>query len=169
VALRFEEFMERHHDEISAYLWRLLNRQRDGSMDVDDLVQEVFMRAYRGFARLHSSSNHRAWLYKIATNCAYTRLQQLRKRRDGLSSLRDSMTNGASAGDGSDDGKTQEQRVRGFVNGLPEKQRACVTLRYFQDLDYPEIAQILNCSQASARANIYQAMRRLRALLREES
>jgi RNA polymerase sigma factor (sigma-70 family) len=79
------------------------------------------------------------------------------------------MTNGASAGDGSDDGKTQEQRVRGFVNGLPEKQRACVTLRYFQDLDYPEIAQILNCSQASARANIYQAMRRLRALLREES
>jgi DNA-directed RNA polymerase specialized sigma24 family protein len=40
-----------------------------------------------------------------------------------------------------------------------------VTLRYLQDLDYPEIAQILGCSYESARANVYQAIRRLRLAL----
>jgi DNA-directed RNA polymerase specialized sigma24 family protein len=51
---------------------------------------------------------------------------------------------------------------------LPAKQKACVTLRYLQDLDYPEIAEILGGSQESARANVSQAVRRLRLVLEEE-
>ena len=43
-----------------------------------------------------------------------------------------------------------EQRVSALVNELPAKQKLCVTLRYLQDLDYPEIVQILSCSQESA-------------------
>jgi len=59
MGLRFEELIERHHDEIFAYLWRILGREhrRDGVMDVEDLVQEVFLRAYRAFAGLRSNSN----------------------------------------------------------------------------------------------------------------
>jgi RNA polymerase sigma factor (sigma-70 family) len=71
-------------------------------------------------------------------------------------------------GDGSISRKYIEQKVRALVNGLPVKQKACVTLRYLQDLDYPEIAQILSCSQESARANVYQAIRHLRLALEEE-
>jgi RNA polymerase sigma factor (sigma-70 family) len=52
-----------------------------------------------------------------------------------------------------------------LVNELPAKQKACVTLRYLQDMDYPEIAQILSCSQESARANVYQAIHRMRIAL----
>ena len=55
-----------------------------------------------------------------------------------------------------------------LVNGLPVKQKACVTLRYLQDLDYPEIAQIMGCSQQTVRAHMYQAIRRLRVALKEE-
>ena len=55
-----------------------------------------------------------------------------------------------------------------LVNGLPVRQKACVTLRYLQDLDYPEIAQIMGCSQQTVRANVYQAIRRLRIALKEE-
>jgi RNA polymerase sigma factor (sigma-70 family) len=51
------------------------------------------------------------------------------------------------------------------MNELPMKQKTCVTLRYLQDLDYSEIAKILGCSQESARANVYQAVRHLRAAL----
>jgi RNA polymerase sigma factor (sigma-70 family) len=58
-----------------------------------------------------------------------------------------------------------DRRLRFLVNQLPAKQKACVTLRYLQDLDYPEIAQVLGCSQESARANVYQAIRRLRLAL----
>src|SRR5438093_6673688 len=83
MAPRFEPLIEQHHDEIFAYLWRLLgkDRRRGGAMDVEDLVQEVFLRAYESFAGLRPNSNHRAWLYKIATNCAYTKLRQMKSRR----------------------------------------------------------------------------------------
>jgi len=170
MAPRFEPLIEQHHDEIFAYLWRLLGkeRRRDGAMDVEDLVQEVFLRAYESFAGLRLNSNHRAWLYKIATNCAYTKLRQMKSRRDGLLSLETS-----AAGFGAANGyfpvrKNLAQRVRALVNGLPSRQKVCVTLRYLEDLDYPEIAQILGCSQESVRANVYQAIRRLRLILEEE-
>ena len=169
MALRFEELIEQHHDEIFAYLWRLLGSggRRDGAMDVEDLAQEVFMRAYQGFADLRPNSNHRAWLYKIATNCAYTRLKQMKHRRDKLSSLQDATTEPGATSGTSISRKNMEKKMRALVNSLPAKQKACVTLRYLQELDYPEIAQILGCSQDSARANVYQAIRRLRLRLEE--
>lgn len=167
---RFEELIERHHNEICAYLWRLMGkeRRRDGGMDVEDLTQDVFLRAYESFPGLRPNSNHRAWLYKIATHSAYTQLRRMKHRRDKLSFLKHSPTQPAMGND--DPGSRQyiEQRVRALVNGLPVKQKACVTLRYLQDLDYPEIAQILGCSQESARANVYQAIRHLRLALEEK-
>src|SRR5688572_15898321 len=165
MALRFEELIERHHDEIFAYLWKILarNRRVDGTLDVEDLVQEVFLRAYQAFAALRPNSQHRAWLYKIATNCAYTKL-----RRERLSALDElpaelSDTESPSSSDG------MERKVRALVERLPAKQRICVTLRYLQDLDYPEIARIAGCSQESARANVSQAIHRLRVMLEKET
>ncbi|HXV81808.1 MAG TPA: RNA polymerase sigma factor [Candidatus Binatia bacterium] len=168
MALRFEELIARHHDEIFAYLWRLLGKdgRREGATDVEDIVQDIFLRAYESFSRLRPESNYRAWLYKIATHCAYTQLRRMKDRRDKLSSLKDSATEWASADARFD--PHMQQRVRDLVSELPAKQRASVTLRYLQDLNYPEIAQILNCSQESARANVYQAVRQLRRLIREE-
>ena len=162
MALRFEELIERHHDEIFAYLWKILGRNRhaDGALDVEDLVQEVFLRAYQAFATLRPNSQHRAWLYKIATNCAYTKL-----RRERLSAVGElpaellSETESPLLSDG------REGKVRALVERLPAKQRICVTLRYLQDLDYPEIARIAGCSEESARANVSQAIRRLRLML----
>jgi RNA polymerase sigma-70 factor (ECF subfamily) len=168
MALRFEELIERHHDEIFAYLWRLMEKERrDGASDAEDLVQDVFLRAYRSFAWLRPDSNPRAWLYKIATHCAYSKLRQIKDRHHKLSSLANSVEELGAASDGVIS-RNMEARVRSLMNSLPVRQKACVTLRYLQDLDYPEIAQLLGCSQESARSNVYQAIRRLRRLMEEE-
>ena len=171
MALRFEELIERHHDEIFAYLWRLMgnDERRDGGLDVEDLTQDVFLRAYESFSRLRPNSNHRAWLYKIATHCAYSQLRRMKRRREKLSSLKHTSLQQETATEVSSLHKQMEQTVRALVNRLPAKQKACVTLRYLQDLDYPEIAQILSCSQESARANVYQAIQRLRIALEKET
>ncbi len=169
MALRFEELISYYHDEIFAYLWRLVqsNSRCDGATDAEDLAQEVFMRAYRSFAGLRPNSNYRAWLYKIATNCAYTRLKQIKERSEKLSSFQDAGAETGAASDISIARKQMRQRLVGLVHRLPAKQKACVTLRYLQELGYPEIAEILGCSQESARANVYQAIRRLRRGLEE--
>jgi RNA polymerase sigma-70 factor (ECF subfamily) len=170
MALRFEELIERHHDEIFAYVWRLLANDRSGDRksEAEDLVQEVYLRAYRNFTRLRVNTNHRAWLYKIATNCAYSRLRQIQDGRGKAAALASAAAAFGGASDISASHGQIDRRLRFLVNQLPDRQKACVTLRYLQDLDYPEIAQALGCSQESARANVYQAIRRLRLALEEK-
>jgi len=166
MAPRFEELLDRHHDELFAYLWRLLGkaRQSDVSLDVEDLTQEVFTRAYQAFPSLRDHSNHRAWLYKIATNCAFTKLRQMRSRRAKMRALEPL----AEADAYSSTDEDIAGRVRDVVNELPVKQRACLTLRYLEELEYSEIAEIVGCTDESARANVYQAIRSLRRALKEE-
>ena len=166
MAPRFEQLIDRHHAELFAYLWRLLGKARgsDSALEVEDLVQEVFLRAYKNYARLRPDSNPRAWLYKIATNCAFTKLRRVKKWREKASEL----GNRAIQSSDSPGRAPMAARLRSLVGDLPAKQRTCVTLRYLQDLDYAEIAQTLNCSEESARANVYQGIQRLRAKFKEE-
>lgn len=166
VALRFETLIAAHHDEIHAYMWRLLRNAgwADAEVEAEDLVQDVFLRAYRAFPRLRADSNVRAWLYKIATNCTYTAL-----RRDGRRPV-DSLPQEDAVSLAAPDAGPEQQvvgrealaRVRRSIAALPDKQRAALVLRYVQELDYASIAEALACSQDSARANVYQALRRLR-------
>lgn len=161
----FEVLIDNHHDEIFRYLWRLLNSGNCADQ-AEDLTQEVFMRAYGAYDRLRPDSNVRAWLYKIATNCAYTSLKHA--RHDPLPLI-----------DEAPDGRLQPHQqvshnetlaeIQGAIEILPPKQRAALIMRYLQELDYAEIADALNCSEDSARANVYQALRRLRRDLANES
>jgi len=165
MAPRFEDLIEQHHDEIFSYLWRFLGKQRwlDAGTGIEDVAQEVFLRAYRAFPALRQDSNHRAWLYKIATNCALTQLRRLKRRQNESRSLREH----ARCSNSSDHPILADKAslLSSLLGELPMKQRTCVTLRYFQDLDYAEIGAILHCTEASARANVYQAIRRLRGAL----
>lgn len=166
MAPRFEDLIERHHEEIFAYLWRLLgNQQRsDVTLQVEDLVQDVFLRAYEAFPDLRQDSNYRAWLYKIATNRAFAKLRQVKRRSETNTML----IHLAKPDDHRSARTDLEKQLRLAVNGLPLKQKACVTLRYLNDLDYREIAARIGCSEVSARANVSQAIRRLRNAFGEE-
>ena len=173
-AVRFETLIELHHHEIYSYLWRLLN-SRGGpelALEAQDLTQEVYLRAYRAFGRLRKDSNYRAWLYKIATNCAYTALK--REQRPGQQNV--DLHAGAERIAASEAQSPEQQvlagerwtRVRREIATLPPKQQAAVVMRHLQGLDYGEISMALDCSEDSARANVYQGLRRLRRSLAGE-
>ena len=169
--VRFETLIERYHDEIFRYLWRLLNNagRTDSDLEAQDLSHEVFLRAYRAFGRLRRESNHRAWLYRIATNCAYTALKQGQRRDDHSVPLHDEVHEMLVGADPSPEHQVDMdetlEMVQRAIAVLPSKQRAAVVLRHVQGLDYAMIAQALDCSEDSARANVYQALRRLRQTL----
>jgi RNA polymerase sigma-70 factor (ECF subfamily) len=170
---RFEVLIERHHDEVYRYLWRLLHSSgRSDAADLaQDLTQDVFMRAFRAYERLRQGSNHRAWLYKIATNCGYTALKQEKQLSGTL--IDDEAPPIVADADGMPDHQVvldeTREKVRRSIHGLPRKQGAAVVMRYLQELDYSEIAEALECSPDSARANVYQGLRRLRQELNEGS
>ncbi|MBU0492551.1 MAG: RNA polymerase sigma factor [Chloroflexi bacterium] len=172
--MRFETLMARHHDEIYGYLWRVLRSagRADAAVEAQDLTQDVFLRAYQAFGRLRPDSNHRAWLYKIATNCAYTALKQGQRRSARSVPLGDEVQQvPAPAGQSPEhqlDRSEELAVVRRAIVALPPKQQMAVVLRHVQGLDYAAVAQALNCSEDSARANVYQALRRLRQTLADE-
>ena len=157
----FNYFVENHSREIFAYLWRLL---RD-PMDAEDALQESFLRAFRGYPHLQNYDNLRAWLYKIATNVAYTQLKRRARHEKRTSELDESSLPVFSPA--TDQAETMEV-VRAAVESLPHKQRCALILRNYQGCEYAEIAEILNCSEDSARANVYQALKKLRRMLSED-
>ena len=64
--------------------------------------------------------------------------------------------------------RTQLAAVRQAVQALPERQRAALLLRKYQELEYAEIAAALDCSETAARANVYQALKKLRTIFQDE-
>jgi RNA polymerase sigma-70 factor (ECF subfamily) len=164
---RFKTLIDRHHDELYAYLWRMLDGASapDAAIEAADLTQEVFERAYKAYRRFQPGTNARAWLYKIATNAA---ISLIRKRRADLPLL-DEVDEAPPADEPEPQALHAEsvEMLQQAIEGLPAKQRAALLMRYIQELDYPEIASALACSEDSARANVYQALKRLRAMLEE--
>ena len=154
----FEQLVRRHRAEIGAYLRRLLGSEADA----EDVAQDTWLRAHRAFPRLPADANARAWLYRIATNRAFT---VLRRRRGALARAAAVDLEMLPARAVDLDGGLELRRVARAVGDLPPKQRAALVARRFAGLDYQDIAVTLGCSPEAARANVYQAVRRLRGVL----
>jgi len=156
--------MRRHEGEIMRYLLRAVGNRADAA----DLFQETWLRAYCAYPRLDSDSNARPWLYTIALNLCRNRA------RDGARHtaivIVDEEANLAAERSGKTPRLQVENdgyaavRLRELISALPARQREALQLRYFAGLDYPEIAEVMKCSQQTARANVSQARRKLKSL-----
>jgi RNA polymerase sigma-70 factor, ECF subfamily len=155
----FESILEAHHAEIYRYLQRVTAR----ASEADDLSQETFLRAYRAYRALPLDANVRAWLFTIATNLARNHFRAERRRRNAHAAVRVTRTETDGAGP---DGVTLFNEVRQHLDTavarLPLKQRLAFTLRKVHDLDYDAIARSLDCSADSARAHVFQALKKIR-------
>jgi len=164
VPLPFERIMQRHEREIMRYLLRASGNREDAA----DLFQDTWLHAYRAYPRLQPKSDIRPWLYAIAINLCRNRA------RDGARRARVIVPDNMDFSAGNTAGKHYRSRdendgyaavyLREMIADLPTKQRAAVQLRYFAGLDYAEIASAIGCSEESARANVSQAMKKLKAM-----
>ena len=162
VPLPFEEIMQRHEREIMRYLLRV-SRDRE---DAADLFQETWLRAYLAYPRLDSESAVRPWLYAIATNLCRNRARDAARRVRVV--VPDKEQSPAADTIGKDHRLDHENEgyaavhMRELISDLPTKQQQALHLRYFAGLGYVAIASALGCSEDSARANVSQAMRKLK-------
>ena len=154
----FDDVLTRYQGEIYRFAAHLTRNRADA----DDLYQETVLKAYRAFDRLDGAANHRAWLYRIATNAF---LSDRRKRgREGSLDGTSAETIPAAATDHAArlDARDLLREVDAFVAALPLKQRVALVQRKYHDLSYAEIAANLRCSEEAARASVHEALRKLR-------
>lgn len=158
----FDDVVAAHHPEIYRYLRRLTFR----ASEADDLAQETFLRAYRAWQGLAPDANVRAWLFAIATNLARNHFRAESRRRRAY------VVAGERRAEADPAGPEEEHVLREtralldrVVAGLPLKQRLAFTLRKVHDLDYEAIGESLECSPESARAHVFQALKKIRVSL----
>jgi RNA polymerase sigma-70 factor, ECF subfamily len=155
----FESVVAEHHAEIHRYLVRATSRPGDA----DDLSQETFVRAYRAYRALPSDANVRAWLFAIATNLCRNHYRAEGRRRMAMAAAAaDSAERGPAWPEGQAIANQQSARIDLIVSTLPFKQRLAFTLRKVHELDYDAIGESLACSAESARAHVFQALRKIR-------
>ncbi len=153
----FDELVEQHSAEIFAYIWRMLRDTRDA----EDCLQEAFLRAFRTYGRVQTGTNYRAWLYKIATNTAHSHWKRRKRSEAHTTEIDpDRQADEMSVADRVER-KALLAAVARAVDALPDQQRAALIMRKYQELSYAEIASALDCTEAAARANVYQAVKKL--------
>lgn len=166
----FEQLVTQHQREIYLYISRLTR----GSSERDDLFQETFLRAYKAYERLPGEANTRAWLFKIATNLCRNYFRRLQRHQEvGLHEVLATVERATYHGNGAapDDPEQRlllhdlERHVRSIIDGLPLKQKAALIQRKLHELPYDSIAASLQCSQDTARAHVFQALKKIRTQL----
>jgi len=158
----FEALVIAYHDDIHRYLRRMTGRQGQA----EDLTQETFLRAYRAFARLAPDVKHRSWLYTIATNAYRNHVRSERRRASAHATTR-VIRRGVGSGSAESEAAAGELRraVEVAIGALPLKQRLAFTMRKLEELDYETIGESLDCSAETARAHVFQALRKIRVAL----
>lgn len=158
----FEALMSEHHAEIYRYVLRVTGRRQDA----DDLSQETFLRAFRAHCRLPPDANARAWLFAIATNLTRNHFRSQKRRRVAYSAV---VTEARETDEERPDGVTISREIGAAVDqvvaALPLRQRLAFVQRKVHGLDYEAIAQSLECTAETARAHVFQALRKVRRAL----
>lgn len=156
----FDVLVNRHRRSVYQLCYRFVGNPEDAA----DLAQEVFLRAYRSIGRFKGESSLATWLYRIGVNVCLNRLSRKTPRTEPLDE-RDPVQ--ASAPDAAEKLLSDERaaRVRAAIARLPDKQRATLILRVYQERSHQEIAEILGSSEGAVKANFFHALNNLKKLL----
>jgi len=155
-------------------LVNFLNRMVRDTATAEDLAQEVFLRVYRARKQYTPSAKFTTWLFRIATNLALNSVRDNRHRRMGISldapaDGEDSAPMELPARDMRIDEhmieRDRAEIIRRAIWSLPEKQRAAVLLHKYEEMDYEEIAGVLDCSEGALKSLLFRAYESLRVQL----
>lgn len=153
-------------------VYQFLNRMVHSPAVAEELAQEVFLRVYRARATYEPSAKFTTWLYRISTHLALNYLRDSRKERD-LIRIDDTPERGRPVQIASGKATIEETleasdriwRIRRAVDELPEKQRVAVLMHKYQELDYRQIAELLDTSESAVKSLLFRAYESLRVKL----
>jgi RNA polymerase sigma-70 factor (ECF subfamily) len=155
----FAAWVAQHQRPLFAVVWRYVKNDQDAQ----DVVQAAFVRAWQGLPNFRGDSSLKTWLYRIGVNLA------LNHKRDAAGRAAEQIPEHAASPEPLVVARLAEAETHGrliaAVEELPRKQRLVVELRVQQELSFREVAEVIESTEESAKANFQHAIKRLRALL----
>ncbi len=164
----FGILLEKHRVPVVHFLYRMVQNHAEA----EELAQEVFLRVYRSRATYEPTAKFTTWLFRIATHLALNALRD--GRHDRAQERLDETAEDMPVRQVADIKPSIEQsmvyqskldEVRRAVAALPEKQRAAVLMHKYHEMEYTQIAKVLNCSESAVKSLLFRAYETLRARL----
>lgn len=134
--------------------------------DANDVLQNMFIKVWRGLENFREDSQLYTWLYRIATNESLTFLeQQKRKFAVSIDEEETGLSNKVIASEGFDANRL-EWKLQLAIQKLPEKQRIVFNLRYYDELPYEQMSEILETSEGALKASYHHAAKKIEDFIR---
>jgi len=149
----FQDFLEANRATVYRFLTVAV-----GLQDADDAFQETFLSALRAYPRVREPDKLDRWILAIASRTAIDHHRGSGRRPVPTEEPPERLVHDPAPADPDDP-------LWRAVRALPPRQRVAVVHRHVLDRPYTEIAEIMACSEATARANVYQGTKRLRELM----
>lgn len=159
----FRLLMEKYQERL---YWQIRRMVFDHE-DANDVLQNCLVKVYRSISKFERKAKLYTWLYRIATNESITFLN--RKKQKQMASLDNSEMPLAEKlqADTYFDGDSAQIKLQEAIAQLPEKQRLVFNLRYFDEMSYADISDVLGTSQGALKASFHHAVKKVETFLRQ--
>ena len=132
--------------------------------DADDVVQDIFVKVWKNLGNFREDSQLYTWLYRIATNECITFLNKKKQKQnvslddDTTAYLAESLADGNYF-----NGDKAQMKLQQALLTLPEKQKLVFNMKYFEDMKYEEISDVLGTSVGALKASYHLAVKKIEA------
>lgn len=142
-------------------LYWQIRRMVESHDDANDILQNTFLKAWTSIENFRSEAKLSTWLHKIAINESITFLSNKRKRNNVPIDDESSMLINTIEADTYFDGDELKQQLRKAIAMLPEKQRLVFNMRYYDEMKYEQMSEILGTSVGALKASYHIAVKKI--------
>lgn len=157
----FKILMSKYQESMYQHVRRIVTHHEDTA----DVLQNVWIKVLRAIAGFKSESSLYTWIYRICTNEALTHLRKQKRRT--AQGLDDSPIAVVKQEAGKDvDSQHIQNQLRRAITQLPEKQKLVFCLRYFDEMNYKDMADVLGTSVGGLKASYHHAVKKIEAFIK---
>lgn len=153
----FGEVIDRYSQPLYWQIRRMVNNHEDAN----DLLQNTFLKAWSSIDAFRGDARLSTWLHKIAINESLTFLEKERKRLNLSIDDEEARIIHAIEADTDIDGDELRRELRKAIASLPEKQRLVFNMRYYDDMPYEKMSEILGTSNGALKASYHHAVKKI--------
>ena len=154
----FRLLMQKYQEPLYRHIRRMVNDHDDAN----DVIQNTFIKIFKSIERFEGKSKLYTWLYRIATNEAITFINNRQRRdTDTLDDPNVVHVSNSMKADAYFDSDAVQIKFEKALTTLPDKQRAVFNLRYYDEMPYEEMAEVLSTSVGALKASYHHAVKKI--------
>jgi RNA polymerase sigma-70 factor (ECF subfamily) len=137
--------------------------------DTDDVLQNTFIKVYRNISKFNQDSKLFSWMYRIATNESISFINKRAKERNiAVSEMQEQLTSSLES-DNYFSGEEIQEILQMAIATLPQKQQLVFNMKYFDDLKYTEISEILGTTVGALKASYFHAVKKIESYIKNKT